>query len=177
MAKLTRKNLLLFCSGASSGKIEQFGSRAANSRLPATDPEIIQALAGFLLGWDGALIIDGTSTVPTKEDMNALFYLLNYHISYLLQQGIPEWNKDTTYYTNSICQISGTVYISLIDTNLNNNPSSTLDTDWAIQSDPVYHYFNDASTKARSFRKYSSGGFIITEKWNGSGWDFISSEG
>jgi microcystin-dependent protein len=43
--------------------------------------------------------------------------------------GIAEYDANTTYYANSICQISGQVYISLVDNNLDNAPS-TSPTQW-----------------------------------------------
>ena len=34
-----------------------------------------------------------------------------YQLAYLLQQGIAEWDSGTTYYTNSVVQNGGSIYI------------------------------------------------------------------
>jgi hypothetical protein len=47
------------------------------------------------------------------------------------EEGILEWNASTTYYTNGFCQVSGVIYKSLVDDNINNAPASS-PTKWAI---------------------------------------------
>lgn len=42
---------------------------------------------------------------PYAEDMNGLHYVHSYQLAYLLQQGIPEWNRDTPYFPNCICRV------------------------------------------------------------------------
>lgn len=178
MTALARKNLKIFGNSAASGDIRQYGSLAAGAPITTTDPETIQALAQYDQGWRDALMVSTSgSLLPTLEDTNSLHYLETYQLAYLFQSGIPEWIATATYCIGSFCQVSGIVYQSLIDTNLNHAPGSTLDTDWSIVLDPVYNYFNNSSTKARSYREYSDGTKIITQKWNGATWDDVAYRG
>lgn len=122
MGKLTRFTQLIFGSSAGSNQIAQFGSLAAGSPTlysPTTAnlPSLIQALANFVDGWFSAVI--GANS-PAIEDMNSLFYLLTYQLAYLMQEGVPEWDSGTSYYTGSLCMSAGILYVSLIDNNLNN---------------------------------------------------------
>jgi hypothetical protein len=108
----------------------QVGSLAASA--PATysgttiTPTIVQSLANYLSGWFGIVI--GANS-PAIEDMNSLFFLLTYQLSYLFGLGVPEWDSGTTYFIGSIVQDgSGNLYKSLTNTNLNNALSSS--TNW-----------------------------------------------
>lgn len=118
MAKLTRKNLKLFGSTAGVGDIRQFGSLAAAAPLTTTDPETIIGLSNYNVGWFGAIIGEAAAAL---EDRNALDYLHSYHLNYLMQTGVPEWNTNTTYYTGSIVNDgSGNLFISTADSNAGN---------------------------------------------------------
>lgn len=121
MSKLTRVAQKAFGSSGPSGDFGQFGSLAAGAVNYTKDPTTIQSLSAWLTGWAAATIANNR---PALEDMNSLFYLAFYQIGYLLQQGVPEWDPDTTYYTNSYVQVSGVIYKSLQDTNLNQNPTT-----------------------------------------------------
>lgn len=126
MAKITRKTQKQFGSTASGTQIAQFGSFAAGSPIYSNDPITIQALGNYLSGWFSA-VIGGNS--PCIEDMNALFYLAFYQLSYGFQAGVPEWDSATTYYIGScVTDGAGKVYISLQDTNL--NQAVTLSASW-----------------------------------------------
>jgi microcystin-dependent protein len=122
MAKPPRKTQFQFGLNGDQSHFGQFGSRVAvppgvNTKVPAS----IQALSAFLNnGWLDA--INGANKAPFLEDMNGLFYLLFYQISYGFQEGIPEWDAGTTYYQFSIVKKAGTfeLYGSLIDNNANN---------------------------------------------------------
>ena len=121
MSKLARATQLIFGSNASSAQIAEFGSLAAGtpttySGTTAT-PALIQALSNYLTGWFGAVI---GSNSPAIEDMNALFFLITFQLAYSFQAGIPEWDASTTYYIGSLVNSSGTIYVSLQNTNLNN---------------------------------------------------------
>lgn len=129
MAKITRKVQKIFGQTAGLNQIAQFGSLAASTPTYTTDPDTIQALSNYLQGWFGAVV---GSNSPAIEDMNALCYLFAYQLAYLMQEGVPEWNSQTTYYTGSVVNDgSGNLYTSLIDTNLNN--ALTDGTKWAMQ--------------------------------------------
>ena len=130
MAKITRVTQKQFGSTGSSGDFGKFGSKAASSPVYTKDPATIQALSAFLDGWASAVI---TGNIPEFEDMNGLFLLAFYQISYLMQAGVAEWDSGTTYYIGSIANVSGALYISKTDSNLNNNPASS-PTNWNLMA-------------------------------------------
>lgn len=124
MAKITRVTSTVFANGASGTDIEQFGSKVQTGTPNYTnDPAVIQSLAAWSTGWSAALVVANNSEY--KQDRNAVDYVAFYQLSYLLQQGIPEWDSGTTYYINSVVQNSGNFFISLTDTNLGNTPPAT----------------------------------------------------
>lgn len=133
MAKLPRYLQKLFGSSASANQISTFGSLAAGSPArysgATINPDLVQALSTYLSGWNSAQIGAGN---PAIEDMNALFYLVNYQLAYLMQEGVAEWNSATTYFIGSVVNSSGTLYVSLTDNNLNN--AVTSGTNWVAQS-------------------------------------------
>lgn len=100
-----------------------FGSLAAGSPvlLGPGSPAAIMNSGAYLGGWFNAIIQGGA---PTIEDMNGLFYVDSYQLNYILQQGIPEWNSQTTYYTNNFVANNGLLYVSLLDNNLNHTVST-----------------------------------------------------
>lgn len=123
MAKITRQNQKIFGSNAGFEEISQFGSLKAGVPAYSTNPETIQALQNYLDGWYEA-VIGGNS--PAIEDWNAVCYLYAYQLAYLFQQGIPEWNDETTYYEGSLVNDgTGAIYKSITDDNLNNIVTDT----------------------------------------------------
>lgn len=126
MARLSRVTQSIFGSNAGFDQIAQFGSLAAEAPVFTTNIATIQALSEYLVGWFGAVIGNYS---PAIEDMNALFYLITTQMAYSFQEGVPEWDAGTTYYTGSLVQSSGVMYVSLTDSNLNNAVTST--TNWA----------------------------------------------
>lgn len=132
MAKLTRIFQNLFGSSGDVAHFGQFGSRAVGAPFTTKDPNSIQALSAFLQnGWLDA--INAANKAPFLEDMNGMFYLLFYQICYGMQEGIPEWNAATTYFTGSIVKKAGTteLYGSAVDNNLGNAlPSQTSNGNW-----------------------------------------------
>lgn len=137
MGKLTRFTQLLFGSTASAGRISEYGSLQNGTPTTyagsAATPALIQGDPGnFESGWDGAVI--GNSS-PAIQDANAVQYLNSYQLAYLLQEGIAEYDAATTYYINSICQVSGVLYVSLVNTNIGNAPASS-PSDWTVYAYP-----------------------------------------
>lgn len=125
-AKLSRASQTLFGATGATSNFGQFGSLAASAPTTTKTPSVIQGLAAWLAGWQAATI--GT-LIPAYQDMNSVHYLAFYQICYILQMGIPEYDSGTTYYTNSVAQENGQVYVSLIDNNTGNDPASN-PTDW-----------------------------------------------
>ena len=114
--------------------IGQFGS-ATSTPAYTTNPSTIQGSA-YSGGWSSAVI--GTNQ-PCIEDMNSLFYLFSYFITYLSQRGIAEWDSSgNTYYgLNAVVNNSNAangpvgIYVSQAGSSSNNtglltNPSAWL---------------------------------------------------
>lgn len=132
MAKLTRILQNIFASTASAGQIGEFGSLAAGTPTTTVDPAVAQSLNNWKGGWFDA-ILGGNS--PAIEDMNAVHFVTTYQLAYLFQAGIAEWQIATVYYTGSLVNSAGVVYVSLADDNTGNLVSDT--TKWKIYSPPL----------------------------------------
>lgn len=128
MSKITRKVARLFGSTAGATEVKQFGSLAAGAPVQTADPDTIQALANWLTGWYGAVIGNNS---PALQDWNAFSLVMAYQIAYLMQAGVAEWEAQTTYYKGSLAQVGGQVFVSIVDTNLNN--AVTDSTKWVCQ--------------------------------------------
>lgn len=121
MAKITRKTAKLFGVNATSTQIEQFASKEQlGSLVNTTDPATIQALPAWGLGWTAAQYLG--QFAPYYQDRNAVDLVAFYQVAYILQMGIPEWDAGTNYYTDSVIQYSGNVYMSAQDNNAGNTP-------------------------------------------------------
>ncbi len=132
MAKtVVRKNLKQFGVNGNSNNFGQFGSVDAGSPLKTKAIETIQALSAWLTGWQDAVI--SGNKAPFLEDMNGAMLVMFYELFYVLQEGVAEWNVDTTYFVGSMARKPGSnqVYQSLTDDNLANAlPDQTDNTNW-----------------------------------------------
>lgn len=131
MAKLSRVFFRLFGSSGPTDDFAEFGSQKAGTPIKTKNPVTIQALAAWLTGWKGATLTD--KNLPPLEDMNALFYVLAYMQAYNFQEGIPEWDTDTVYFTGSCVRRPNDVeiYMSAKDDNSGNAlPPETSDANW-----------------------------------------------
>ena len=124
MAKITRATQQIFGDSAPGTQITAFGTAKTNSPVYTKDPALLQT-ASSLLGWADAIEAD---MAPFEEDTNGLCYLITRQLAYLYQQGIPEWDSGTTYYTNSLCTVLEdglwTIKRSTSDNNTGNDPTS-----------------------------------------------------
>ena len=122
MSKLERQNHKVFGINATETKVGQFGSANATTKITTKDVEKIQALDAWEQGWEAGAV--GNNRYPTQQERTGVDYEHSYQIGYMLQEGIPEWNKDTTYNKGSIVKAyNGTTlqnHVSLVDENLNN---------------------------------------------------------
>lgn len=136
MAKLTRYTQLVFGSTAGSNQMAEYGSFAAGTPLTyngsTITPSIVQALGNYLEGWFGAVLGQNS---PAIEDMNALCFLFAYQLTYLMQEGIAEYDASTIYFINSVVNYSGNVYVSLTNNNTGNTPPSIAN--WKLLSSGV----------------------------------------
>jgi hypothetical protein len=117
MSKLTRVVAKIFGINAGANQISKFGSLAASAPAFTTDPAVAQSLSNWLDGWFGA-VVGGNS--PAIEDMNSVHFVLARQIAYLMQEGVAEWDTDTTYFINSMAKSGGVIYKSLTDNNTGN---------------------------------------------------------
>lgn len=127
MAKLPRVTAKVFASNAPQDKIGQFGSAKAGTKVNTSDISTIQGLPAFSTGWTEA-VVQGQN-YPTLEEMNGLQKVFSQQIAYLFEQGIPEYDSNTTYYVGSVCKVatanSLTFYVSKVDNNVGNVITNT----------------------------------------------------
>ena len=139
MAKITQSTQFLFGSAAGANQMTQFGSLAAGTFVAysgSATPAQIQGVSGgspstqYTDGWYSAIV---GSNSPTIQDINSLFALSSYQLSYLFQEGIPEYDSGTTYYQWSVCQSSGVIYQYINSTGSAGNapPNATY---WALMN-------------------------------------------
>ena len=131
MAKLLRETHKQFGSAGTSDNFAQYGSIVGPGVAYTKDIDTIQALSAWTAGWQSAVY--PSNSAPFLEEMNAWCYEHSYQMSYVLQEGIPEWDDATTYFIGSIVKKAGTfeLYGSLINTNLGNAlPSQVSNANW-----------------------------------------------
>lgn len=118
MAKLTRVPAKVFAASAAADEIGQFGSAVAGSKLETADVATIQGLSAWLDGWSEALV--SSNRYPALQEMNGLLKVLSYQGAYALQEGISEYDANTSYYIGSIVKKTGTfeLYGSKTDNNV-----------------------------------------------------------
>jgi hypothetical protein len=122
--KITRAYQPIFAKDAPLGLlgVEQFGSFASGPPNYTKDPATIMALTNW---WNGiaAALVGGAN--PNIEDLNGLFLAVTSQIGYMFQQGMAEWDTDTTYFIGSMAKVNGVIYVSLADDNVGNDPTLT----------------------------------------------------
>lgn len=133
MAKITRVFLAPFGADGPTDDFAEFGSQTAGTPLKTKDVAVIQSLDAWNNGWKDAII--AANKAPFLEDMNALFYVHSYMMAYVLQEGVAEWDNNTTYYIGSIVKKVGTteLYGSKTDNNVSNTlPVQVDDANWTF---------------------------------------------
>lgn len=125
MAKLERKNFKVFAENAPLDEMGQFGSAVATTKKNTKDIEEIQELEAWKQGWGGAVI--SNKNYPPMEEMNGALNVMSYQTAYTLQEGIPEWNKDTVYYIGSIVKTLVDNKVVLYQSLKNDNIGNVLD--------------------------------------------------
>lgn len=120
---LTRNPVKIFAGEASSNTyVTEFKTTESETPAFGNTPAQIQTDA-YSQGWIN--VNNANNVVPYGEDLNAVCLSLSYHIGYLMQDGIPEWDLDTHYTINSFCKVGGTLYKSLVANNIGHDPSVT----------------------------------------------------
>lgn len=119
MAKITRYlgNLKAFASAATALNRTLFAD-APNQSDTLTD----NINADALIGWEKGL--DPVNGLPPQEYFNALGFIATQLSAYLHQAGIAEWDNAQEYYIGGFTNVAGVIYKSLVDANINFNPTS-----------------------------------------------------
>ena len=123
MAKLTRTLHKIFGASGATSNFGQFGSAKAGAIVTTKDLATIMTLAAWGTGWQDAII--GSNKAPALEEMNAMLYEHSFQTAYLMENGIPEWEVGTTYYTGSVVRVGALWYVSLQDANVGNTPPAS----------------------------------------------------
>ena len=148
MAKITRQAHKIFGGTGSSDNFSKFGSLVAGSPIKTKDLATIMSLAAWDEGFQSSIF--GANKNLLLEDVNAFAYEHSLQVAYLFQQGIPEWDSETTYYVGSLVQAadgSGDVYKSKLVDNLNNTIPGHAGNAWWAWWNPVGSGFGlDADT-------------------------------
>lgn len=121
MAKLPRVTQKIFAQNSGTNDVTVFGTAKNGSDAVFTkDISQIMNSDAFSQGWGSATLTDDA---PFQEDMNGIQLALSQQLAYFFENGMPEWDENTTYYANtSFCQVNGVWYQSLTDNNIGNNP-------------------------------------------------------
>lgn len=131
MPRITRKQQKVFAVDATNNGV--FGSLQAQDPVHSQDPDVIQSRTAYSNGWNDATY--SAEKLPPLEEFQALQYLFSRQLAYLMQEGISEWDTNTTYYKGSLVKAiqsdgSFILYASLIDNNQGNLVTDT--TKWVI---------------------------------------------
>lgn len=123
MPKLDRVTAKVFASNAPADEIGQFGSALTGTKVLTGDIEEIQSLPAYLNGWGSAVLTN--RNYPTMQEFNGLLKVMSYQTAYQMQEGISEYDANTTYYTGSIVKTIGgngkaKLYQSIKDVNTGN---------------------------------------------------------
>jgi hypothetical protein len=130
MAKLTRIIHKIFginAGFAPSQEMGKVGSLANGTPEYASNAEEVASLPAFESGLNDIVL---TNNSPAMQDINGIFHHTSRQVGYLYEQGIPEWIATQTYYLNGFCSVSGKIYKSIQNTNLNHDPTASGSTWW-----------------------------------------------
>ncbi len=131
MAKLPRVTAKIFAGKAQEDDLGQFGSALTGTKITNTDISVLQELPAYEEGWRSAVI--SNRNYPTLQEMNSVQRITSQQVAYTLQNGMPEWDEGTTYYTSQFCRVGTDFYFSKIDNNTGNNPALSPD-EWELWS-------------------------------------------
>lgn len=122
MPAIDRKTQKIFGSSLTpTNNVAVWGSLAASAPAYSSDPALIQS-SRWLTGFNDALIGNRS---PALEDLNGLMLVITQQLAYLLQSGVPQWDEDTTYFTNQFVRSGADLYLSLSDDNIGHAVTDT----------------------------------------------------
>lgn len=163
MAKITRKTQKIF--GGNSSNNAQFGSARAGTFVLDNDPDVIQSLSAWGAGINAATV--SGEKLPALEESQGVHYVETRQLSYILQEGIPEWDSGTTYFTSSLVKAvnSVIVYRSLIDENTSNPLSDPMSWRMVCDFDTVQPLNNYNATTAPTATDDNTLGYYAGSYW------------
>ncbi len=123
MTNFIRKKLGEYAGDVTATDLQVVGSDAAGLPVLSDDPEVLQANNAYK---QGLLSIKNSSSNDLElKEINSLFYIHNYHLNYILQNGLQEYNADTSYQEDGYVRDGIAIYKSLTNNNLNNPVTDT----------------------------------------------------
>lgn len=170
MPRITRKQQKVFAVNATNNGV--FGSLQANDPVHSQDPDLIQGRTAYSNGWNDATY--SAEKLPPLEEFQALQYLFSRQLAYIMQDGIPEWDTNTTYYKGALVKAiqsdgSFILYASLVDNNQGNLVTDT--TKWVITNTSTN--FHQGIPNWRNDVIYSAGDWVKAQ--NGNNWAIFES--
>lgn len=135
MAKITRYqgDLEGFSSSAVGQERVVFGDTDATQ----SDDLTANINSDFLRGW-GALPLGNK---PPREWFNSVHWVSTQLSAYLHQMGVAEWHVGQEYHKGSVANINGTLYKSVADSNIGNDPLTDSGANWEpLVSSGVYSH-------------------------------------
>lgn len=105
--------------------IGQFGSAKLGTYVGTDDVATIQNLTAWSNGWIDA--VTPTNQYPALPERTGVDKVLSYQENYILQQGIPEYDANTEYYTDNFCSYNGEIYKSIVDEHTGQQPDISPD--------------------------------------------------
>lgn len=140
MPRLTRQNMKVFASEATNNGV--FGSLQAGNPTITNNVETLQSLTAWEEGWDSATL--SSAKLPPLEEIQGVEYVTTYQQAYLMQEGMPEWSANVTYYKGSLTKKVTTdgfqIYCSLTDNNTGNLLNDTVNWKLVMDSDDLYAF-------------------------------------
>ena len=133
MPKITRATQKIFAQNGTD-QLAAFGSMKTGTPIYTDNIEDLQT-SDYEDGWENAIVAD---EAPFLEEMNGVQYGFSKQLAYLFQEGIAEYDAETTYYKNSIVKGVNsdgvmTLWYSLTDNNIGNNPADdTTEINWKV---------------------------------------------
>lgn len=133
MPKITRATQKIFAQNGTD-QLAAFGSMKTGTPIYTDNIEDLQT-SDYEDGWENAIVAD---EAPFLEEMNGVQYGFSKQLAYLFQEGIAEYDAETTYYKNSIVKGANsdgvmTLWYSLTDNNIGNNPADdTTEINWKV---------------------------------------------
>lgn len=126
MPKIQRETQRIFAGNANSDLISAFGTMKTGVPVHSTDLDTLQN-ANYQQGWQDAILND---KAPYLEELNGVQYGFSKQLCYLFQEGIPEWDSETTYYKTSLVKFIDDsnkvkIYQSLQDNNTGHQLTET----------------------------------------------------